>query len=281
MTSQWIAPPELIANEAVVVVTGDYGLTPGRVKPCVAYLLDGNSSAQGRHNEAFVLGLECRSIGLDQQAAEAVVARWASKISYSHRNAFRAVRDAFKRKPGGEYRYFTPGLVKKPGTVAGQVLAPICADVGCPQNCPPLAGQWQGPRTETFERFCGHGWPAYLKRLRQQRAVDVYRGITVCEQQLGIAPGAELKTTYQQIADIEAIPSKSTVGNSLQALDTLGLIEFTPGGGDGPNARNRYASLVQRVVPIPTPPASQLAAITTGTVTQPYIGTVPQQQRPR
>jgi hypothetical protein len=261
---------DVAALEAVRLVADEYGIPTGDLKTCIAYLLDGNLTGD-RHKCAFTIAIELRRLGWEPAAVEAALARWAKKIGYRVRDAQRAVKNAFLKKPDGQFKYYPPGL-RKSG-VYKQVLEPVCSEVGCPANCPAFAGKYQGFPRETFARFEELGWPSHLKNIRQFRAIDTYRAICQREQQLQLAPGVELLTTYKQLAEIGGL-HYTTVGNTLRKLDQLGLIHFEPGSGDGPHAKNRVPSRIRRVIPIPRLPSSEesRAAITTDRQSRPEIG---------
>ncbi len=210
---------------------------------------------------------------LDEADTERVLQRWATRVGYREHDAVRAIRAAFAKTPQGTWRYHPPGLVKKPGTKAGMVLAPICADVDCPANCPPLATVYRGLKGETFARFEQLGWPLVLRRSRRAALADWYRAICELERERNFAPGAPLFVTYRQLAE-RAGRNYRHAGRYMQHLLDAGLLaEFLRGSGDGPHARNRVASHVRRRVPIPTPQGSHLStAITTGGDPPPHIG---------
>jgi hypothetical protein len=126
---------QIRALESLHLVANEYGLAKLK-KPCIAYVLDGNGGGAARHEEAFVIALECRALELTERETERVLTRWARKIGYRPRDACRAIRNAYAKVPGGGWRYYPPGLRKRQGTVAERVLAAICSDIGCPANCP-------------------------------------------------------------------------------------------------------------------------------------------------
>jgi hypothetical protein len=134
-----------------------------------------------------------------------------------------------------------------------------------------MAGKFVGPVKETFERFSELGWLGYLKKRRWRSVVDVYEAICRREKQLRLAPGVELRTTYDQLAGLAGV-HKTTVGDALRRLAELNLIVFEAGSGSGPHARDRVASKVVRVVPIPSPPGSPIRAIQEGGDRRPSIG---------
>jgi hypothetical protein len=258
---------DLAPLEAVRHVAAEYGIPSPQLKPCVALLLDGNLTGD-RHKAAFVIAIECRRIGFDEERTARVLRRWAKKIGYPQRAACRAILNAFAREGEG-WRYHPPGLAKKPGTIYAELLVPTCELIGCPANCAPLSGIYRGPRSEGFARFEQLGWPGYLRRSRRASDVDWYRAICEVERERGIAPGGLLFVSYKQLARI-AGRDHSKSGQGMHRLASDGLLrEFLPGGGSGPHARDRRASRVARLVPIPPLP---MAAITTGGERPPQIG---------
>jgi hypothetical protein len=263
----------MAALESVRCVAAEYGLQPGDLKPCIAYHLDGKEPFCDRHKIAFAIAIELRRIGRTPKETEAALAVWASKIGYPVRHAQRAVKSAFAKTSTGKWRYHPPGLDKRPGTGYFETLQPICAAVGCPALCPAFAGKYKGPVSETFQRFEQLGWPLYLRRKRWRAAIEVYRGICTREKQLGLAPGVGMLLPYNVLAEITGL-HKTTVGPQYRRLEAEGLIQFEPGGGSGPYARDRKPSKVRRVVPIPASPgaAEVKAAIRTGRGTRPDIG---------
>ena len=224
-----------------------------KVKPCVGYLLDGNYTCSTRE-AAFTLAMEFRGLGKTESEINTLLTPWATLIGYRHRELERTVRSAFRKTSDGAFKYHPPGLRKKPGTTYANALLGVCEAVGCPQNCSAFVGKYVGDHSQSYQRFVQLNWPTQLRRWRFGRAADVYRAITVRERTLGIAPGSELRVTYKQLAALADGAHYTTVGRALPQLEALGLIEYTPGSGSGPHARDREASRVKRVIPIPSPP---------------------------
>jgi hypothetical protein len=128
-----------------------------------------------------------------------------------------------------------------------------------------------GVGPEDFARFRLLGWPEYLQSQRHYAAIKVYQAVCLIEQGREFRAGSELRVSHQQIADVAAVDRK-TVGRCLPLLaeDQHGLIEYEPGSGSGPNAKDRVASKVKRRLAIPSPPpGSYVAAINTGGITPP------------
>ena len=73
---------DLVALEAVRRVAAEYGIPTGRLKPCIAYLLDGNLSAADRHKVAFTIAIELRGLGWSEERVAQALERWARKIDY-------------------------------------------------------------------------------------------------------------------------------------------------------------------------------------------------------
>jgi hypothetical protein len=248
---------QIRALEALRPVAEEYGL-PNLGKPCLAFILDGNGGGAARHEQAFLIAIECRAQRLSERETERVLTRWAGKIGYSPREACRAIRNAFAKRPGGEYKYFPPGLVKKPGTLAHRVLDSICTDVGCPQNCLAFSAVRLGPRGESFERFEALQWPYALRRDRHSAAVDFYQAICTIERDLGLAPGVLLRTSSRQLAEV-AGRNRAHALENLRILYTSGLLaDFRRGSGSGPHAHDRRPTELRRALPIPQPPARLL-----------------------
>jgi len=269
------ASPEIPALEATVLVAAEYGLRTADLKPCVALLLDGNLGGAERHKAAFIIAVECRRMGLEANACARVLRAWSRKIGYRERDAQRAVESAFRRKPNGDWLYPAPGLNKKPGT-SYAILAPTCETVGCPANCPPFLKLRQGPKAETMQRFEQLGWPEELRRIRRAAAADVYRAICLIERQHGLSPGSPLFASYKKVAEFSG-RDHSGIGRLLDVLWRISLLSvFERGSGSGPYARDRHASRIARMVPIPAPSSALLAAIKTGCGPQPQIGGGPQ-----
>ena len=266
---------QLRALEAVRHVEVEYGLRTASLKPCIAFLLDGNIGGATRHEAAFVIAIDCRRMGLTEHETEAILTRWATKIGYGTGKACSAIRNAYAKK-NNSYQYFPPGITKRPGTGYERVLAATCADVGCPQNCPPYVSLHHGPRGQGYERFKRLGWTHLLRRQRHMAAADVYHALCEFEEKYGFVAGAPLHTTYKQLAEL-ADRDHAHVGHHLQFLYELGLLSsFERGSGSGPHARDRVASRIARTVPIPpVPTAATNPAITTGDRTQPRIGSEP------
>lgn len=240
----------LLALEAVREVAHRFGLPVGEVKPCVALLLDGNLGEIERHTAAFIVAIELRRIGLVETKATELLNRWAHQVEYRSSDVRRAIMSAYGRRPNGEWRYWPPGRVKRPGSRYAQ-LEPTCCEVGCPAQCPPLASR--GMRSETFSVFGRHGWPVLLRRERRGAAVDVYRAVCEFEERVGLPPGAPVRASHAQLAEL-AGRSRQNIGGNLVFLHERGLLErLVLGSGSGPRAHDRVATELARVVPIPTP----------------------------
>lgn len=162
---------------------------------------------------------------------------------------------AFAKRPDGAYRYDPPGLRKRAGTKYHALLNPVCQEIGCPANCPPLRHRHVGTRAEGWDRFEELSWPRWLRRYRWRAATDVYLAICGLEQLRKLPPGAPIRTSYRQLVSIIEANDR-TVGRELYRLDRLGLIAFTPGSGSGPHAHDRVGSLICRVIPLPSTPSS-------------------------
>jgi hypothetical protein len=260
--------------EAIRPVGRDYGLATTKLKPCIAFLLDGNFTASSRKC-AFVLAIELRGQGFERDRVEDILGRWASKAGVPLSETRSALKSAFLRRPDGVYRYHPPGVTHKPSGIYAEVLKPLCDELGCPANCPAFSKKYGGLHDQTFKRFVSLGWEEWLRRRRWHRAIDIYFAVCRREAQLRFAPGAELLTTYKQLAGLANGIHYTSVGKVLRQLASLGLICFTAGSGDGPHARNRTPSRVQRVIPIPRPPRDpfgSLPALRTGRQSLPQIG---------
>jgi hypothetical protein len=259
------------ALEALALVAEEYGL-PGLQKPCVAMLLDGNIGGAARHEASFIIALECRALGLSERETDRVLVRWAKKIGYSQRDATRPIRNAYAKTAGGEFKYHAPGVIKKEGTIAYNVLLPICVDVGCPANCPAYRGVHRGPRGESIERFERLLWPEWLRRDRHAAAVEYYRAIWQLERDRGFAAGAEIRTSTRQLAEL-AGRDRSHALDNLRILYTRGLLaRFERGSGSGPHAYDRRPTVVARAVPIPHPSQRLLPQYKPGGRSRPEIG---------
>lgn len=224
---------DLVALEAVRSVAEEYGIATGQLKPCIAYLLDGNQPAAPGHEVAFTIAIELRRLDWSEDKVAEALAHWAKKIGCAVSDTQRALKSAFAKKSNGEPRYHPPGLRKKEGGIYSRTLKPVCDDVGCPANCPAMATRFSGPVQETFEKFTQLGWDAYLKKNRWRSAIDVYEAVCRREKQLQLAPGVELFTTYEQLAELAGV-NKTTVGDALRRLAGLGLVAFEAGSGSGP-----------------------------------------------
>jgi hypothetical protein len=246
----------LRALEAQRYYAERHGLRTADLKPCVAVLLDGNLGGAARHDAAFCIAIELRRMGCSYEHARRVIRQWASGLGYSSTNAERCVRSAFAKSSEGEYRYRPPGLHKN-SLRYRTTLLPICQAVGCPSKCTPLSMVHRAAGTGGFEEFSRVGWPSCLRRNRQRSTVDIYRALCWLERRRAFPPGAPMFTSYRQLAPIADV-NEGTVGRGLRTLTSFRLIEFEPGSGSGPNARDRKGSRVQRVLPIPVPPSRPL-----------------------
>jgi hypothetical protein len=241
------------ALEALGPVASEYGL-PNLKKPCVAFLLDGNIGGAARHEAAFIIAVELRALGLTENEAERVLTRWAKKVGFSRRRATQPIKNAYAKTASGTWRYYAPGVIKRAGTLAFNVLQPVCADVGCPANCPAYREIHAGPRRESFERFERLHWPEALRRERHAAAVEYYRAVCQLERDRGFACAAEIKTSSRQLAEIAGRDRRHALEN-MRILFTRGLLsKFERGSGSGPRAYDRKPTIVVRAVPIPNPP---------------------------
>lgn len=259
-----------LALSALALVAAEYEI-PDLRKPCIAYLLDGNAGGAERHDQAWLVAVAMRDLGLSEKETGRVLDRWAKKICYPVHEARRPLKNAYAKTPSGGYRYHGPGLVKKPGTKAHTVLAQICADVGCPANCPAFQHVERGPKGQTFRHFERLGWPEALRRRRNGAAVDIYRAICDLEYARGFAAGTTLLTSTRQLADL-AGRDRGHVLENLRVLHVAGLLRHLKrGSGSGPNAADRQPTEVARAVPIPTVPAALLPRYRTGSDSPPRI----------
>jgi hypothetical protein len=210
-----------------------------------------------------VIAIECRALNLSEAETEKVLRKWASTLGSSQHDATRPIRNAFMKTAGGKWKYHAPGVHKKPGTLAHEILGPTCELVGCPANCPAYRGVHVGPQGEDFRRFEELRWPEHLRRARYAAAVDIYRTVCDLERERGFAAGAPIIASTKQIAE-RAGRARQHVPGNLQTLYSVGLFSmFAPGGGSGPHARDRVATTVARAVPIPQPSDRLLAQLTT------------------
>lgn len=264
---------QLRALGAVRQVADEYGLPAAALKPCVAFVLDGNIGGSQRHEAAFVIAIECRRLHLSERETGDILARWAKKIGYSERDARRPIANAYAKLPDGKhFKYHPPGIEKPPGRVYDRVLGATCRDVGCPANCAPYQGLPRGPRGEDLDRFDRLGWPLFLRKERHAAACDYYRAVYLVERRHGFAAGTTLLTSYAELSAL-AGRDKRHAGENLRILYTRGLLSiFERGAGSGPKARDRRPSRIARAVPIPNVPARRRGAITTGSAPQPEIG---------
>jgi hypothetical protein len=255
---------QIRALEAVRLVADEYGFPTGILKPCIAFLLDGNIGDAARHEAAFVIAIECRRLGLSDDETKHILIRWAKKIGYNQRQACGPIRNAYLKNERGTWKYHPPGIQKKQGSGYERVLSEICAEVGCPANCAPFAHLNRGPRGQGFEQFERLGWPRVLRKQRHAAAIDYYRAVCQLERQRGLAAGAPQLTSYRQLAELAGHDYRHA-GDNLRVLYTRGLLtSFERGSGSGPKAGNRLPTRVTRAVPIPGIPPRYTAAITTG-----------------
>ncbi len=204
--------------ESVRRVARSYGISGSVLKPCVAFLLDGNLGATGRHEAAFAIAADLRGSELERSEIEGVLTRWAMRLGYRVRDCQRAVNSAFAKNADGTFRYHAPGLAKRRGTKYHAVLAPVCDAVGCPANCPPFRDLYVGPREEDADRFDDLGWPKWPLRHRWRAASGVYIALCPLERFRSLRCGALLRTSYRQLSTFAAANPR-TVGRELYRLD--------------------------------------------------------------
>jgi hypothetical protein len=236
--------------EALPRMQNEYGLTKLR-KPCVAVLLD--LGAADRHQAAWLIAVEVRDSGYDEEVAERVLRRWGKRIGYSEHDAVRPIRNAFLRDGGGQWKYHGIGLTKKPGTWASNVLSPICESVGCPARCPAFMRLAEGLDREGYEAFDEIGWTAFFRKKRRAAAADYYKAICTLEEERRFRPGSPLFTSSRHLATLARRDQRHAKEN-LELLRAHGLIEYRPGSGSGPHAKDRVAGFVQRAIPVPRLP---------------------------
>ena len=233
------------------------------MKPCVAFLLDGNIGGASRHDAAFVIAIECRRIGLTKMEAEAVLTRWAYKIGYSSRSATRAIRSGYGKKPDGTWRYYPPGVTKKPGSKYESVLGATCIDVGCPANCAPFANVHRGLRaTWAISHFEHLGWPKALRKIRHAPPPTITAPSVSWSSSVASRPARRCSRPTRNSQPSPERDRRHAGDNLDVLLRTLGLLrKFERGSGSGPHASDRVASRVVRADPIPPVPADIQAAI--------------------
>jgi hypothetical protein len=232
----------------------------------VAVLLDGY--VDERHKAAYLIAIEWRRLGVSREDALAGLKRWAKAVGITKtRELEGTIRGVWSKHSNGQYRWHPPGLKSKGKW--GYMLQPTCDLVGCPQNCPAFSSVY-GAGAEDFKRFCKLGWPEYMEGRRLYIAPKVYRAICVIEEDWNFRSGAPLHVSHQQIAKPVGLERRN-VSRNLPHLAELELIAYTPGSGSGPNAKDRIASEIARMIPIPSPPvgAVYIPAITTGDTTSP------------
>jgi hypothetical protein len=244
----------VLALEAIKRVEQQHGFRPS--KPCIAYLLDGNPLLGGdRHEARFTIAAALRDDGLTARKTECVIARWATAIGYHSTQVvreLRAVSAAFQKKPDGTWRYPAPGLRKNEHTAYGRVLTPICAEVGCPGNCPAYNSTADDGSREPYQRFLHLGWAEHLASLRLGKAVETYLAICRRERIIGWKGTEPMHVTHDQLAELTGYERK-TIGRHLVELALLGLLFYEPGKSSA-HPQHRRASRIARVTPIPQPP---------------------------
>lgn len=246
---------QMRALAAISLVAAEYGIPKSGLKPCIAYLLDGNVGHAALSESGFVIAMEMRRLGFTEAETERLLNRWGKKVHAKTRITRSAIKSAWRKDSAGNWHYHPPGLRKKPGRVYDRVLSAICAEVECPMKCGAFAGTHRGPRGEDLKRFEQLGWPIALRKQRHAAAADYYKAICVLETRHGLGAGAELRTSYKQLAEIAGRDPRHA-GDNLRVLYTRGLLaEFERGRGSGPKARDRQPTRIKRRVPIPTPPS--------------------------
>jgi hypothetical protein len=246
--------------ERIPAVAADYGLPTAEMKTCITAILSGAAGVAERHQAAFTLAAEFRRMGLDQRQAERALAQWARTIGYGVRAAQRQARFAYRKNPGGDWRYPPPGLKNRPGGTYDRVISPLCREFGCPANCPAFSSRRRsGKLGEGYERFVQLGWPAALGRRRG--VGDTYRAICRREEEIEWTPGDAFHVAHDQLVARTDHRSRTTVRRHLIWLAETGLITYIEGSG---RKGERRASQIARVVPLPAP---SVPALRTGVVT--------------
>jgi hypothetical protein len=223
-------------------------------RPCMGFLLDGNTGGANRHDALFTLACFLRD-ALDNDGAPrkrddvlATITITAARMGYTPGKARHAARQATQSAYSGQgdgYRYHSPGFRNKPNGKFAAVLGSTCHELGCPQTCPAFRSVATGMPGETFARFEQMGWPKEFRG----KAVDVYRVLCALERERGIGKGGLIRTSLRQVAEKTHM---SNPRHALRALETHGLIDWKVGSGSGPNAGDRRPSEIRRVVPIPS-----------------------------
>jgi len=205
------------------------------LRPCIAVLaktpLD-KDDWPDRTICAVALAAEYVRIGMNETQVAELISEWNQRHSppLKQEELDGIVASAVKWK----YRY----------SCDHRVLAHYCVGSSCP--CRP---KFKRDKIKARNyRFIDYGWPHLLSR---RQVIIYFLGLPYLEVDRKVGPGGSIYVSQQELADICGMP-KRRIGNDLERLSSVGLIDYKPGT---PRVWEHRASVIQRVLPIPRPPS--------------------------
>ena len=222
-------------------VRDEYGL-PTLGKPCVAYALDGNLGAAARHKAAFVIAIECRALGLTRTRPAMCSANGHARSdtrSGSRMSVLFATLRKDRRAAAGATT--PPESSRSRARTPFEVLGPVCAELGCPANCPAYAGRPPAAYADKGSNSStGSAGPIGSAVAATTVPIDVYRALCDSSTNADSPPGHPSSQATRNSANS---PGRSRTPRRQQPSPPRpvnGLLaEYEPGSGSGPHAHDR------------------------------------------
>lgn len=214
------------------------GVEGHEVRPCIAiYFQDGcmqGLSAIGRNGACHLIAVELRRLGFGELESLPHLREWDKKNQppLGDREIKKVISTAFRTS----YKY----------GCRGSKVTPTC--IGR-DNCPYVkSGLGSYKKTVLWRDFILKGW----QHVVCSPANMIYNiALPELEYRRQRSPGQPLYVNHREIKDIIGLKSHSRMGQYLIELAGFGLIKYVPGN---PLKKNRKASEIIRVVPVPDVP---------------------------
>ncbi len=228
--------PEQFASglEATSDLARETGHTGKDLRPCIAVLVETPLTKGGfpkRNVAAVVIATELRRIGINYGEVNQRLERWnaCNRPPLKLAELQRAVDNVF----ANDYRYSCRHAVLQDG----------CIGI---EHCPFASRVKSKPNKYNDLKFIDVGWQGILSN----RQVLLYSvGLPYLEKTRQVGRGGLVCASHQQLAEACGITRKR-LGDDLQTLCSLSLIEYEPGR---PRKWEGIASEIRRVFPVPRP----------------------------
>lgn len=225
-------------SNACSIMAEELGIENHEIKPCIArYYRDGCSkglSAIGRNDACHIISVELRRLGFSEQEMLPYLRDWNKKNTppLPDVDIKRVIEKAFRRvyNYGCHNRKLTPTCIGK-------------------NNCPYIRkGIGTYKKTILWRDFTLKGWQWVLSSAARM----IYNmALPEMEYRRQISPGGKIYVNHRELALIIGFRSHSRIGQYLEELHNRGLIIYSHGD---PLKKNRKASEIIRVVPVPEVP---------------------------